>query len=76
MCKEDFSRETKAENSSRASSRGAEGLGYLGGWEWGEQPNRDVKKESTGVPIVAQWLTNPTSYPRGLGFDPWPCLVG
>lgn len=39
MCKEDFSRVTKDENSSSTSSRGVEGRGYLGVWEWGEGHN-------------------------------------
>ena len=29
-----------------------------------------------GVPIVAQWLTNPTRNRLGCRFDPWSCSVG
>ena len=34
-------------------------------------------KGHLGVPLVAQWLTNPTrNLSGGCGFDPWPCPVG
>ena len=28
-----------------------------------------------GVPVMAQWLTNPTSIHEGRRFNPWPCSV-
>ena len=33
-------------------------------------------KEDQGVPIVAQWLTNPTRNHEVAGFGPCPCSVG
>ena len=35
-----------------------------------------TKSTDQGVPIVAQWLTNPTRNQCGCMFDPWPCSVG
>ena len=32
--------------------------------------------QHSGVPVMAQWLTNQNQYPRGRRFDPWPCSVG
>ena len=32
--------------------------------------------EYLGVPVVAQWLTNPTKNHEVEGFDPWPCSAG
>ena len=32
--------------------------------------------EVPGVPVVAQWLTNPTGNPEVAGFDSWPFSVG
>ena len=32
-------------------------------------------KSEEGVPVVTQWLTNPTSN-HEVEFDPWPCSVG
>ena len=43
----------------------------------GRKPKKKKKKKNlAGVPVVAQWLTNPDWEPRGCRFDPWPCSVG
>ena len=36
---------------------------------------KNFKRDTYGVPVVAQWLTNLTKN-RDCGFDPWPRLVG
>ena len=38
-----------------------------------EKDNKTTKK---GIPVVAQWLMNPTRNHEVSGFDPWPCSVG
>ena len=35
-----------------------------------------IKKIRNGVPVVAQWLTNPTSIHEDAGFNPWSRSVG
>ena len=35
-----------------------------------------LKRPQTGVPLVAQWLTSPTSIHEDGGFDPWSPSVG
>ena len=39
--------------------------------------NKNKTKKKTEVPVMAQWLANPTSiHEEGHGFDPWPRSVG
>ena len=35
-----------------------------------------LKKKIYGVPLVAQWVKNPTNIHEDTGFDPWPLSVG
>ena len=37
---------------------------------------QSITKYQPGVPVVAQWLMNPTSNHEVAGSDPWPCSVG
>ena len=38
--------------------------------------SRELKAAYIEVPVVAQWLTNPTRNQEVAGFDPCPCSVG
>ena len=47
-----------------------------GAGKTGKTRRRGKKEVLYGVPVVAQWLMNPTRNHEVAGLDPWPCSVG